>query len=317
MISGGKWMKADLELASRILDGLISEKDMITITLMLTRKCGFECEHCFYGASPRERGDYMSHRVMSNVYEIARVITDHGMNYEINLIGGEPTLNMKKFRDVVGTVKNITDNYFGRVCMTTNGWWLERGRATVAFLRAIRPLFDDSEEGIQVRVSDDQWHKPFHGNQVSYSNLIDELNESIHDAYLRDDMPHFSNESKWLYAYCDLDESSVCPSGIRGTFGYADHGAKGKCHEFNTLTFDPFGKLTDACAMGSEMKFGTIKDNPLALLALTNYFRVKYIKAENISCMDCRERSSEFRKTREFWDVKRHLESKMEAKNES
>jgi hypothetical protein len=307
----------DEKLASSILDGLMSDKEMITITLMLTRKCGFSCEHCFYGAGPTLRGDYMSHRVMSNVYDIAKVITDHEMNYEINLIGGEPTLNLKKFRDSINSVSGILDAYPGRVCMTTNGWWLERGRATVAFLKAIRPLFDDSEEGIQVRVSDDKYHLPFHNRQTKYKYLIDELNEGLHDAFEQDDMPHYTNENLWLYTDGDLDESKVCPSGIRGTFGYADHGASGKCGEFSTLTFDPFGKLTDACAKGSEMRFGTIKDNPLALLALTNYFRVKYIKAENISCLDCRDRSAEFRKTREFWDVKRYLESKMEAHNES
>ena len=91
---------------NQLLCDILSDarNDEITITLLLTRKCPFECAHCFYGCSPRESGSYISDAVLQSAHDFYDELNRLEIKARFNLIGGEPTTNMREFARVFETV---------------------------------------------------------------------------------------------------------------------------------------------------------------------------------------------------------------------
>ena len=129
---------------NQLLCDILSDarNDEITITLLLTRKCPFECAHCFYGCSPRESGSYISDAVLQSAHDFYAELNRLEIKVRFNLIGGEPTTNMREFARVFETVTSWYDFTVApaRVEMVTNGWWLHRRETAERFFEISKPV---------------------------------------------------------------------------------------------------------------------------------------------------------------------------------
>jgi hypothetical protein len=138
-----------------------------TVCLLLTRRCNFQCGHCMYECGPSFRG-YMKNPILSLVQNQVIRLLRLGIFPRINLIGGEPTLNMKRFGEILDRIMNWYEvNSEGvSVEMTTNGWWLHsHPKHTRAFIEAVRPYVNSDgmgiDAGFSVRISNDSHHDSF------------------------------------------------------------------------------------------------------------------------------------------------------------
>ena len=129
---------------NQLLCDILSDarNDEITIILLLTRKCPFECAYCFYGCSPRESGSYISDAVLQSAHDFYDELNRLEIKARFNLIGGEPTTNMREFARVFETVTSWYDFTVApaRVEMVTNGWWLHRRETAERFFEILKPV---------------------------------------------------------------------------------------------------------------------------------------------------------------------------------
>jgi hypothetical protein len=137
--------------------------DRVVVNLFLTEQCNFECGHCFYAASPRSPKGYMKKEMLDKIRHFVLTLREkYHANVDVNLIGGEPTLNLKEFKRCLDHVMDWRDDTrMGSIEfeMTTNGWWLSKAKWTLEFFEAILPHCEsDFGEGLTVRVSDDNYH---------------------------------------------------------------------------------------------------------------------------------------------------------------
>lgn len=132
--------------------------DNLTISLLLTRRCNFECSHCFYECGPYFRG-YMGDKVLYAVKDQVALLQSLDIGVTINLIGGEPTLNLDKFGHILDRVMSWDVS----VEMTTNGWWLHKPSTTRKFFNAVRRHvdLDGTSDWFSVRISNDSRHDVF------------------------------------------------------------------------------------------------------------------------------------------------------------
>jgi hypothetical protein len=144
------------------------EDNGLTITLLITEQCNFECRHCFYSCGPSSPKGYMSQDILTEVLDQITAI-EHEMEYpniKINLIGGEPTLNMVSFKAILERVFGwLRNDYISGIEMTTNGWWLHEEATTIQFCQVIADVIPEDylglDGGFTVRVSNDKWHDEF------------------------------------------------------------------------------------------------------------------------------------------------------------
>ena len=139
------------------------EEDRITISLLITEKCNFNCDHCMYDCSPDRDELYMSDEILEDIHKHVILFQSLNMNPTVNIVGGEPTLDMKRFSEILDEVMS----WDVEVEMTTNGWWLANIEATVAFFNAVTSYIpnDGTSEGYDggftVRISNDVYHNEF------------------------------------------------------------------------------------------------------------------------------------------------------------
>ena len=89
----------------------------------------------------------------------------------INIIGGEPTLDMDKFTRLMDYMSRW-DNV--RFEMTTNGQWLEKVETIRQFMKAVRPFVGSDgcfDDGISVRISNDDYHDEFRPDWLKSDKL--------------------------------------------------------------------------------------------------------------------------------------------------
>ena len=135
-----------------------AKEEYPTISLLLTMRCNYTCRHCFYECGPDLPGNYMENDTISAVRQQVLRLQRLGIMPVINLIGGEPTLKMERFRDILHEVMR----WDASVSIVTNGWWLGDEFAAREFFRAVGPYVDRGGYGVSVgfsvRISDDKWH---------------------------------------------------------------------------------------------------------------------------------------------------------------
>ncbi len=143
-------------------------QDEVTVNLWLTEQCNFKCKHCFYASSPQSPKGYMSNDLLEEVKRfIGILIDDLQCNVSVNLVGGEPTLNLKEFARIFEQVMVWCQIWDSRLefQMTTNGWWLNDPKWTLEFFTIIAPYVPSDGMGVEnnfaIRISDDQYHRPF------------------------------------------------------------------------------------------------------------------------------------------------------------
>ena len=140
--------------------------DDIHVNILLTRRCNYACFHCMYASGPTMPADQMRWEDLREIEgflgELAKNLKD--TNFSVNLVGGEPTLDMEHFNRVLETVsewefERESWNASPNLEMTTNGWWLEKPEDCAKFGNIVHKYLED--ERLNVRISDSPYHHEF------------------------------------------------------------------------------------------------------------------------------------------------------------
>jgi hypothetical protein len=184
--------------------------DHIVVNLWLTEQCNFECGHCFYMMSPRSPKGYMSDEMLAKLRGFVLTLREkYRANVDVNLIGGEPTLNLKEFKRCLDYVMQWqNDTSLGGISfeMTTNGWWLSKPKWTVEFFEAVLPhVAEEYGDGLIIRVSDDSYHMPFRPGFLKNKRVKPVLGELLENGRINDEPVFWS-------------ETAVCECGYEGSY---------------------------------------------------------------------------------------------------
>ena len=86
------------------LEDILSLDDPIIFNLILTDFCNYACGHCFYFSGPDKPTKYMDDKVLERIADYLDILRelfekteDYYFRSNVNLIGGESTVNIKKF----------------------------------------------------------------------------------------------------------------------------------------------------------------------------------------------------------------------------
>lgn len=291
----------------------IRETEDVTINLLLTRRCNYSCRMCMYASGPKMPADPMRREDLTEIKgfldEISLSLKPE-TNISVNLIGGEPTLDMEHLENVLSTVASWERpqrddcEWTNGISleMTTNGWWLESYKDTVAFAKAV--WTELSEERLIVRISNSAYHDEFRSPALSHlfkdepresygygggrktSKLEDYLQELGYEGCTEDEDGNYNEpQDLWLleelrkaaeacHLYIDSKlggPEKVSPVGRAKTngIGWQD----GECHATSGIkfTFMPTkdgerpGRLYDPCCNGGKVPLG-FADEGLGLL---------------------------------------------------
>lgn len=300
-----------------------AKDNTVTINLLITLQCTLACRHCFFGCSPRgsrAREDlgvgYMSNETLLAARTMVERLQELDVNVEVNVIGGEPTLNLPRFTEIMEYIAE----WNVKTSMVTNGWWLERPETSLQFFQAIRRLVDidgDPEGSIAVRISNDKWHDEWRKHPLmadisalwgcDYAEWICEdwdyycLNcsntqasegpceecgeETVRD-YHSPIVPEPHPNNYWIH----IEENKAYTPIQSGYCQVA--GKEEKCDRNSSydLAFEPDGSLMDVCCKGSYLRAGTIYDDPIELLVYADMF----MREKKPRCGTCMEDAREW-----------------------
>jgi len=207
------------------LDSFVEDHDdSVTICLFVTQSCNFECRHCMYGEKLTNSATYMSNEILWEVRNQIEILQSLDIPVTVNLIGGEPTLNLNEFERVLDHVAR----WDVQIEMTTNGWFLRSLELTEKFLKIVRPYIDTqySEDGLTIRISNDDYHTEQRGFDVkqAFDSIWDD-GELFYekDYYCPDCAEWFDDEDK--------PDDDICPHCLENNdeeiyldFDYRDSG---------------------------------------------------------------------------------------------
>ena len=136
-----------------------------TISLLVTEQCNFSCEHCFYNCSPQSPNLFMSQEILDDIEGQIQILTDLDIHISINLVGDEPTINLKRFEGYLDWAMRMSRHYSASVQMTTNGWWLKDLKFLRKFMKIVgRTVWPEEfglSNGFTCRISNDVWLDEF------------------------------------------------------------------------------------------------------------------------------------------------------------
>lgn len=136
----------------------------ININLLITERCNFECDHCMFVSGPKRSSAYLTPEVWIWLGDHIEELHEAGHHVNINLVGGEPTLDMVEFEWRFQMTTDLCRDTGASWEMSTNGWWLESREMTEKFVRIVGPFL---EECCPVRISQSDYHTPFRSDQVN------------------------------------------------------------------------------------------------------------------------------------------------------
>ena len=131
----------------------------VTFTLLLTKRCNFACAHCMFGAAPQGDAGWMAFEVLDEVLLAARTFRDWGFRRRLNLLGGEPTLDLERFAAIHTYIWRHPLSQDLEMEMTTNGWWLRSWKDTCRFAGIVGESV--ARERLSIRISNSIWHDAF------------------------------------------------------------------------------------------------------------------------------------------------------------
>lgn len=206
---------------------IVDMNDRVVVNIFLTEQCNFTCKHCFYAAGPHLPKGYISNETMGKIERFIDILLDDLKvpSVRVNLIGGEPTLNLKEFKRCFDISMEWCRARRERIDweMTTNGWWLSEMKNTLAFLEIIKGYIPtggaerDDGGDFQIRISDTAWHREWRKGQLKgkyVSPFVEELfSETNQDFWVAEsECDECGHTIAW---YCDGDD---CPScGVEGS----------------------------------------------------------------------------------------------------
>lgn len=205
------WLAAFKEIRSKA-------QTQVVINLLLTKQCNFSCGHCMFRAGPQQPKDYMSNDDLEAITSYANILKTAGFDVTLNLVGGEPSLNLEEFERCLIQIAyrlNPTIN----LEMTTNGWWLRSWAKTKRFMQALTNA--RIHEHIQIRISDSPFHDPFRKEERKIISLLrHNAEENIHSVFTHfweQENPKESRALTCLHCYDQLpagniDKLKTCPS---------------------------------------------------------------------------------------------------------
>lgn len=263
-----------------------------TVSIMLTNSCNFHCAHCMYDCTMPKRVHYISMKNLQNILEQASRLAREDVNVSINLVGGEPTLRMDKFKERLGLVFDYFDF---DVNMTTNGWWFDKESTTRQFFNIITPYVDSNGTGEQlsIRISNDTYHRPFRKyDKYSFKERFDSfLEEGYTDVlYKYSSKEYIQPNDRWPYIYSESDTNNyaVIPNGRGVDCSYI---YTGECHMYGTpdsITYDQYGNITDVCCRGSNLRIGNSNTDIFRAIRTIRKFLL-YNKQNHVRCTNCKE----------------------------
>jgi hypothetical protein len=301
-----------------------AKNNTVTINLLVTLQCTLACRHCFFGCSPKGsqgREDlgtvYMSNDVLGAVWVMVQRFQELDVNVEVNVIGGEPTINLNRFSEIM----DIVGSWGVKVTMVTNGWWLARPETSRRFFQAIQHLVDtdgDPEESISVRISNDAWHDEWRKqklmNDISclwrdsdYAEWVCEdyemycsncgrtqetgdVCEECENATFRDYYNHIVPEPNPNGPWIHMEQEKQYTPIQSGYCQVAGSEITCDSNSHYDLSFEPDGALMDICCRGSYLRAGTVYDDPIELLCYADMF----LQDKHPRCGTCMEDAREW-----------------------
>lgn len=272
------------------------KKEGITIEILLTEQCNFRCGHCMYDSGPNKPSKYISDDILSQIEKQVKFLKALNIKVKVNLIGGEPTLNLSKFEKVLKRVCSWNPQ---GVSISTNGWWLKSERTANEFIKIVSPyinkdrkshFWDESPWGFLIRISTDNFHEAFFSKK--------ELEEKFNKLIINKQM--CSDSDPWIFIQkYYADTYYISPNG-RG----AEHTNinkllnvenKSKClrdlGKVENIHYLPSGEISDTCGLGSVYPFGTAEDNIIYVMMLINEYKTdRYINRDlqPYNCLNCK-----------------------------
>lgn len=104
----------------------ISRRNILSITLFMTRQCNFRCTYCGQDHEDMEMTDEIYERILQEIERYVDKVKVQGVS--ISYFGGEPLLKKDKMLHFSKRVKEIAEKYNVRVMqgMSTNGYLLSK-----------------------------------------------------------------------------------------------------------------------------------------------------------------------------------------------
>ena len=140
---------------------LFGEPGEIILNLQLTTACGFACRHCMYACHPiqKEKQPWMDEADIDQVLNLAAEFLQANHSVRINMIGGEPSLDLDRLDRLLGYLRGHPKSQGISCEMTTNGWWLRSWETLCRFAEAVGPMLRESD--LTIRISNSIYHDPF------------------------------------------------------------------------------------------------------------------------------------------------------------
>lgn len=292
-------------LRANNLKARTKEIEEVCINLLLTRECNYECAHCMYASGPKMPKDQLRWEDLSEIREFVQSLANAlspNTNFKINLVGGEPTLDIEHFQKVLQIVSGWEHPNDGGIEIetTTNGHWLETPEKTAEFSRSVRWLL--AEERLTIRISNSLYHQPFRSESLKQrfkrnthktqyggvitsldnilSDMLEELIEENWTSWEIEALREYAQENLIYIANFVAEENKVSPVGRArlNELGWQD----GSCSATGDVkfTFQPTkegqrpGRIYDACCNGGKIELG-FADEGIKLL----HRRIHYMDA--------------------------------------
>ena len=122
------------------------------LCIEITRRCNMRCAHCMRGDA--ESVDITLRHISDLLRHVRHV-------HHFNITGGEPSLNVRAIRHILGRVRayDITVNDF---YIVTNGATTSRSGEFIAACAALYKYQEEKEQdsGHMLEMSDDRFHDP-------------------------------------------------------------------------------------------------------------------------------------------------------------
>jgi len=279
----------------------------ILLELMITRKCNFFCGHCMYDCSPQSSNEYMSDEILNKIKNQVDFLKNVDIPATVNILGGEPTINFKKFEHIL----KIVSTWNTPITLNTNGWWLSSEDKTEKFFKIVSPYINENGKYYTVsnfkkvrifliRISND----PYHYTQRKVKNINEVLwNIFNNQEFIKDwGVPIPDDVEPWIYAQPVWDKNwivspngrarNLSPININENFCFLE-----KYNRTESIHYEPDGNITDACGWGSIYDFGNVNDNILFIIEIIRQYKEYRKNCGKIhNCYNCREMVQDWKK---------------------